>query len=78
MTLTELRKNIYSVFEEVLKTGKTIEIQSKGRSVLLSPGTTTNNKIERLRAAVGKRAIKGDPDDLVHIDWENEWHPRHI
>ena len=24
MTLTELRKNIYSVFNEVLKTGKTI------------------------------------------------------
>ena len=77
MTLTELRKNIYSVFEEVLTTGKTIEIHSRGRSILLSPGAG-KSRIERLREAAGKRAIKGDPDDLVSIDWEKEWHPRHI
>lgn len=77
MTLTELRKNIYSIVEEVLSTGKTIEIQSKGRTVLLTPGHQ-KSKIERLTSSVGKRAIVGNPDDIINNDWEKEWQPRHI
>lgn len=77
MTLTELRKNIYAVVEEVLNSGKTVEIKTKGRSVLLSPGHH-KSKIERLRAARGKKAIKGEPDDLITSDWEKEWQPKHI
>lgn len=77
MTLTELRKNIYSVFDEVLKTGKTIEIQSKGKTVSLSPGKRVA-KLERLRNAALPKAIIGNPDDLIHLDWEKEWQPRHI
>ena len=77
MTLTELRKNIYSVFNEVLNTGKTIEIHSKGKTVVLSPGKR-GGKLERLRKAAPPRAIVGNPDDLIHLDWEKEWQPRHI
>ena len=77
MTLTELRKNIYSVFDEVIKTGKTIEIQSKGKTVSLSPGKRVA-KLERLKKAALPQAIIGNPDDLIHLDWEKEWQPRHI
>lgn len=77
MTLTELRKNIYSVVDEVLATGKTIEITAKGRSVLLSPGHK-KSKLERLRASAGKKAITGNPDDLTFINWEKEWDPKRI
>ena len=77
MTLTELRKHIYTVVEDVIKTGKTIEIQSKGKTVLLSPGRR-EGKIERLRKAARPRAIVGDPEEIIHLDWEKEWRPRHI
>ena len=77
MTLTELRKNIYSVVEEVLSTGKTIEITAKGRIVLLSPGHQ-KSKMERLRTSARKRAITCNPDDLISINWEKEWEPKHI
>jgi hypothetical protein len=77
MTLTELRKNIYAVFDEVLKTGKTVAVQSKGRTVLISPGCT-DGKIERLRKSKQPKAIIGDPDELIHLEWEKEWRPRHI
>jgi very-short-patch-repair endonuclease len=33
---------------------------------------------ERLRLSVKKKAIKDNPDDLIHIDWEKEWQPRYI
>jgi hypothetical protein len=77
MTLTELRKNIYAVFDEVLKTGKTVAVESKGRTVLISPGAR-QGKIERLSKSAPPKAIVGNPDELIHLDWENEWRPRHI
>jgi hypothetical protein len=33
---------------------------------------------ERLRLSVKKKAIKDNPDDLIHIDWEKEWQLRYI
>jgi len=77
MTLTELRKNIYAVFDEVLKTGKTVAIESKGRTVFISPGCT-GGKIERLGKSAPPKAIIGNPDELIHLKWEKEWRPRHI
>jgi len=77
MTITELRKNIYAVVEEIVRTGKTVEVQAKGRTVLLSPGRR-GGKLERLRAACRRHAIKGRPEDLIHLEWDKEWQPRHI
>jgi hypothetical protein len=77
MTLTELRKNIYAVFDEVLETGKAVVIESKGRTILISPGSQ-GGKIERLRKSAPPKAIIGNPDELIHLEWEKEWLPRHI
>jgi hypothetical protein len=77
MTLTELRKNIYTVFDEVLKTGKAVVIESKGRIVLILPGCT-GGKIERFRKSAPPKAIIDNPDELIHFEWEKEWLPRHI
>jgi hypothetical protein len=77
MTLTELRKNVYTVFDEVLRTGRTIEIHSRGRTVLLSPGGG-GSKLGRLRKAVRRRALAGNPESIIHMNWDAEWHPRHI
>ena len=36
------------------------------------------SKIERLRKAALPPAIVGNPDDLIHLEWEKEWRSRHI
>jgi hypothetical protein len=77
MTLTELRKNIYAVFDEILKTGKTVVIESRGKTVCISPGNRSG-KIDRLRKSAPRKAIIGDPNELIHLEWEKEWRPRHI
>ena len=77
MTLTDLRKNIYSVFEEIIETGKAVEIKFKGKSVIISP-EPDKSKAERLKDSLKHKAISGDPDDLINSNWEKEWHPEHI
>ncbi len=77
MTLTELRRNIYRVVDELLRTGKTMEIQAKGRTVYLSSGQR-GGKLDRLRKAARSRALQGNPEDIIHMEWEKQWHPRHI
>jgi len=77
MTLTELRKNIYHVVDDVIRTGKTVKIQRKGKTVFLCTGNR-GGKLDRLRNAAGRRALGCRPEEIISMDWEKEWHPRHI
>ena len=66
ITVTELRRNIiYNFLDEVLKTGVPIEI-NKGEKVKIVPADMTD-KLQNLISR--PNVIKGDPDDLVDIDW---------
>lgn len=73
MTATELRGNLYQVLDEVLATGRPVEIQRSGRllRIVAVQRTFSFDQIERRPATVA-----GDPDDLVHIDWSSEWKGR--
>jgi hypothetical protein len=68
---TKLRENIYTLLDEVLKTGKPLEIDRKGRKLLIIPEPPAS-KLARLRK---RRTIKGDPETLVSMDWSREWKP---
>ncbi len=76
MTLTELRKNLYAVIDDLLSTGGSLEIQRRGRTIVIAP-KSGSSKLERLEKHAGRKALIGNPDDIVHMDWEAEWHPRH-
>lgn len=74
MTASKLRENIYKVLDQVLETGAPVEIERRGRKLRIVPGDEPpRNKLDRLEAH--PRAIVGDPEDLVHLDWSGEWKP---
>jgi antitoxin (DNA-binding transcriptional repressor) of toxin-antitoxin stability system len=67
--VSTLRGNIYRLLDQVLETGQPLEIERKGRLLRIIPVTETS-KIERL----GKHdCLKGDPEEIVHLDWSKEW-----
>lgn len=69
---TRLRAQLYRVLDKVLETGEPVEIERRGkilRIVPASPPRKLDSLVER------PEYIKGDPDDLVHLDWSGEWKP---
>jgi len=67
VTVTELRGNIYKLLEEILETGVPLEIRKGGRKLRIAPV----EKVDKLQNLVYRSdAIYGDPEDLVHIEWE--------
>ena len=73
ITVTELRKNIYKLLDKVLETGLSIGVSRKGRRIIISPAEP-ESKLEHLESHPD--CIAGDPDDLVHMDWSQEWRPK--
>lgn len=71
VTASSLRKDIYHMLDEVLATGKPLEVKRK-RGTLKIVAESPLPKMERLTK---HDCISGDPEDLVHSDWSGEWNP---
>jgi len=74
ITASKLRENIYRLLDEVIETGVPVEVERRGRRLRIVPAD------EPVRAKLGRldphpEAIRGDPEDLVHLDWSTEWKP---
>jgi len=67
---SSLRKNIYRLLDRVLRTGKPLEIERNGKRLKVVRSVEHGKRLERL---VPHDCIKGDPEDLVHMDWSDEW-----
>lgn len=71
VTPSQLRQDVYHLLDGVLETGEPLEIVRKGRRlrlVLDEPGP------DRLAAIqVNPDVIVGDPEQLVSMDWSDEW-----
>lgn len=72
ITVTELRANLYRLIDHVIETGEPLEIERHGQRVLITR-SVPESKLARLVPRPG--VIKGDPEDLVHLDWYDEWRP---
>jgi len=72
-TASKLRENIYKILDEVLESGKTLEIERKGRIIRPVPDPPKTPRLERLTAH--PQALLCDPEELVELDWSSEWHP---
>ncbi|QQR89159.1 MAG: type II toxin-antitoxin system Phd/YefM family antitoxin [Myxococcales bacterium] len=70
MKTSELRANIYRVFDEILRTGKAVVIERNGRRLRIVPDESASI-IERLQDRPEIWAC--DPDSVVELDWESEW-----
>ena len=71
ITASQLRQNIYRILDEVLESGRPVEIVRKGRLVRIEPERLDKGIFEILTPHPG--SILGDAEDLVHIDWSSEW-----
>ncbi|MFO8073383.1 MAG: type II toxin-antitoxin system Phd/YefM family antitoxin [Polyangia bacterium] len=72
ITASELRSNIYKIIDRVLRTGERVEIRRKNDRVMLVPCERAS-KLSRLERR--DDYVVGDPDELVHLDWFDEWSP---
>jgi len=68
----DTQEDILQLLDKVLSTGEPVEIERKGKRLLISPAEKRRDLacLER-----HPEFIVGNPDDLVHIDWSSEWKP---
>jgi antitoxin (DNA-binding transcriptional repressor) of toxin-antitoxin stability system len=74
LTASKLRENIYAILDKVLETGTPVEIKRHGKILRIVPGTPqVKDKLQELEEH--KDALLCDPEEIVHMDWSNEWKP---
>lgn len=71
-SVTRLRADLYRVLDEVLDTGIPVEVERRGRKLLIVPAER-GGRLARLRPHPDY--LQGDPQALVHLDWSDEWRP---
>ena len=71
VTASKLRENVYRILDEVIETGVPVEIERRGRVVKLVP-VEPPSKLENLPP---RPYLRAEPEDLVHLDWSEEWRP---
>ncbi len=72
VTASALRANIYKLLDRVIADGTPIIIERKGVRLKITreePATRLSRLIRR------DDVIRGDPADLVHLDWSDLWKP---
>ena len=69
--VSALRENIYRILDEVLETGLPVEIECRGKILRIAPAET-RSKLDNLRP---RPYLLTDPEELVHLDWSDEWRP---
>ena len=70
LTPSALRQNIYKIFDQVAKTGEPIFIERNGVTIKISVTPVKKSKLANLKK---RKIFVGDPEDIVHIDWSEEW-----
>lgn len=73
VTASHLRQNIYRILDEVIETGQPVEIERKGSVARIETKGEDKSIFENLTPHPG--SIVGEADDLVHLDWSQEWKP---
>ena len=70
---SNIQRDIIGLLDKVVKTGVPVEIEIKGKHLLISLVEKRRN-LDCLEEHPD--FIVGNPDDLVHIDWSAEWKPQ--
>jgi hypothetical protein len=68
-----VQRDIIGLLDKVVKTGVPVEIERKGKRLLIIPAEKRRN-LDCLKEHPD--FIVGNPDDLVHIDWSAELKPQ--
>lgn len=70
ISITKLRADLYKIVDQVIETGLPVEIERHGKKVQII-AINKKSKLANLQAHPG--TIIGDPEDVVHMDWSEEW-----
>lgn len=69
-TTSQFRANIYRILDNVLDNGASVEVLHRGKRIKLIP-IEVPDKFANLVEHPG--FLKCDPEDVVHMDWFDEW-----
>ncbi len=81
VSATQLRQNIYAILDEVLATGKPVEIERKGKVLRIVPGAASSaesgeddlREFPRLARLKNHHLVIGEPEDLASLEWNHDW-----
>ena len=69
ITPSELRQNLYNLLDQVILTGKPVEIKRKNK-VLKIIIEQPKLKLDNLKK---REVMNCKPDEIINNDWEKEW-----
>jgi hypothetical protein len=69
LTASKPRANIYGILDQVIATGTPVKVLRKGKVLKIVPQTPAP-KLARLKK---RKVYKGNPDEIVGMDWLKEW-----
>lgn len=69
LSITQLRSQLYKVFDQIIATGEGVEVKRKGVTIRIEP-KTTGKKLSRVRKL---NLLTDQSDLLLGIDWLKEW-----
>ncbi len=74
---TALRKDLYRLLDQVLETGQPLEVERKGRRLLIIPTQAQSKRGTKKLSALVAHAdyLACSADEVVHLDWSSEWKP---
>jgi antitoxin (DNA-binding transcriptional repressor) of toxin-antitoxin stability system len=72
ITASDLRRDVYKLLDRVLATGEPVEIERGGRKLYVVADSAPT-RLERIKG--NPDLIRGDPDELVHLNWSGHWDP---
>lgn len=75
LSASKLRANVYRLLDEVLETGRPLEIRRNGKILVIAPKEPAEEGSIWDRLPRREGSIIGDPDELIHMDWSSEWNP---
>lgn len=71
ITASKLRSDIFNLLDGVLETGKPLEIERKGRKLMIVP----EKPVDLFKNMKKRDLFKCDPKEIIHLDWSSEWKP---
>jgi PHD/YefM family antitoxin component YafN of YafNO toxin-antitoxin module len=68
VTTTELRRNLYNLLDQLILTGKPIEIKRKNKvlKIIVEP---SKSKLDNLKK---RDVLNCKPDEIINNNWEKE------
>lgn len=69
VTASALRANVYRLLDQAIATGLPIEVERKGVTLKI----VAEKPVSKLSRLKKREAFEGNPDDILTMDWSQEW-----